>query len=162
MKNALTILFFFLVGVSHSGLPRTNPYSSRIENCTQGTPDVKSSGLNHSATLPPFTANCEARVNAPRASSIYIYIFVGLVLFCLLSVFTQVGPSVPKIFRDDFFTQVGPSVPKIFRDDFFTQVGPSVPKIFRNDFFTQVGPSVPKIFRDDFFHANRTICAQDI
>ena len=61
--------FFFLVGVSHSGLPRTNPYSSRIENCTQGTPDVKSSGLNHSATLPPFTANCEARVNAPPASS---------------------------------------------------------------------------------------------
>ena len=61
--------FFFLVGVSHSGLPRTNPYSSRIENCTQGSPDVKSSGLNHSATLPPFTADYEARVNAPRASS---------------------------------------------------------------------------------------------
>ena len=39
------------------GLLRTNPYSSRLENCTQGTPDVKSSGLNHSATLPPFTAN---------------------------------------------------------------------------------------------------------
>ena len=62
---------FFLVGVSHSGLPRTNPNSSRIENCTQGTPDVKSSGLNHSATLPPITANYEARVNAPRASSYF-------------------------------------------------------------------------------------------
>ena len=63
---------FFLVGVSHSGLPRTDPYSNRIENCTQGTPDVKSSGLNHSATLPPFTANYEARVNAPRASSLIV------------------------------------------------------------------------------------------
>ena len=62
--------FFFLVGVSYSGLPRTNPYSSRIENCNQGTPDVKSSGLNHSATLPAFAANYEARVNAPRASSL--------------------------------------------------------------------------------------------
>ena len=41
----------------NSGLLRTIPYSSRLENCTQGTPDVKSSGLNHSATLPPFTAN---------------------------------------------------------------------------------------------------------
>ena len=55
MKNALTILFF-LVGESHSGLLRTNPYTSRIEKCTQGTPDVKSSGLNHSASLTPFTA----------------------------------------------------------------------------------------------------------
>ena len=64
--------FFFLVGVSHSGLLKTNTYSSRIENCTQGTPDVKSSGLNHSAMLPPFTANYEARVNAPRASSFKI------------------------------------------------------------------------------------------
>ena len=64
---------FFLVGVPHSGLPRTNLYSRRIENCTQGTPDVKSSGLNHSATLPSFTANYEARVNAPGASSYYYY-----------------------------------------------------------------------------------------
>ena len=59
---------FFLGGCVPLWLLRTNPYSSRIENCTQGTPDVKSSGLNHSATLPPFTANYEARVNAPRAS----------------------------------------------------------------------------------------------
>ena len=28
------------------------------------------------------------------------------------------GPSVRKIFRDDFFTRMGPSVRKIFRDDF--------------------------------------------
>ena len=62
--------FFFLVGVSHSGLLKTNTYSSRIENCTQGTPDVKSSGLNHSATLPPFTANYEARVNAPHSATL--------------------------------------------------------------------------------------------
>ena len=60
--------FFFLGGCVPLWLLRTNPYSSRIENYTQGTPDVKSSGLNHSATLPPFTANYEARVNAPRAS----------------------------------------------------------------------------------------------
>ena len=76
--------FFFLVVVSHSGLPRTNPYSSSIENCTQGTPDVKSSGLNHSATLPPFAANYEARVNAPLASSLSSFIFLATInITCL-------------------------------------------------------------------------------
>ena len=63
--------------------------------------------------------------------------------------FTRMGPSVPKIFRDDFFTRMGPSVPKIFRDDFFTPMGQSVPKIFRDDFFTRMGPSVPEILRGD-------------
>ena len=34
----------------------------------------------------------------------YIYIFLfDLFFFACLSAFTQVGPSVPKIFRDDFF-----------------------------------------------------------
>ena len=32
-----------------------------------------------------------------------------------------------------FFTRMGPSVPKIFRDDFFTRMGPSVPEILRGD-----------------------------
>ena len=51
----------------------------------------------------------------------------------MISFFTRMGPSVPKIFRDDFFTPIGPSVPKIFRDDFFTRMGPSVPEILRGD-----------------------------
>ena len=33
-----------------------------------------------------------------------IYFFFYLLFFACLSVFTQVGPSVPKIFRDDFFS----------------------------------------------------------
>ena len=36
-----------------SGLPRTNPDSSRVEDLNQGPPDFKSSTLNHSATPPP-------------------------------------------------------------------------------------------------------------
>ena len=38
---------------TRSGLPRTNPSSGRVEDLNQGTPDFKSSVLNHSATLPP-------------------------------------------------------------------------------------------------------------
>ena len=38
----------------NSGLPRTNPESSRVEDLSQGPPDFKSSALNNSATLPPF------------------------------------------------------------------------------------------------------------
>ena len=94
---------------------------------------------------------------------IYIYIFsFDLFFFACCRFSPKWDHLCLRYLEMIFFTQVGPSLPKIFRDDFFTQVGPSVPKIFRNDFFTQVGPSVPKIFRDDFFHANRTICAQDI
>ena len=52
--------------------------------------------------------------------SLYIFSF-DFFFFACLSVFTQVGPSVPKIFRDNFFTQVGPSVPKIFRDEFLRE-----------------------------------------
>ena len=37
----------------NSGLPRTNPGSSRMEDLNQGPPDFKSSALNHSATLSP-------------------------------------------------------------------------------------------------------------
>ena len=37
---------------SNSGLPRTNPESSRVEDLNQGPPDFKSSALNHSTTLP--------------------------------------------------------------------------------------------------------------
>ena len=33
---------------------------------------------------------------------LYIFLF-DLLFFACLSAFTQVGPSVPKIFRDDFF-----------------------------------------------------------
>ena len=39
----------------NSGLPRTNPDSSRAEDLNQGPPDFKSSALNHSAMLPPWT-----------------------------------------------------------------------------------------------------------
>ena len=37
----------------NSGLPRTNPDSSRVEDLNQGPPDFKSSALNLSAMLPP-------------------------------------------------------------------------------------------------------------
>ena len=37
----------------NSGVPRTNPDSSRVEDLIQGPPDIKSSALNHSATPPP-------------------------------------------------------------------------------------------------------------
>ena len=47
---------------------------------------------------------------------IYIFLF-DLFFFACLLVFTQVGPSVPKTFRDDFFTRMGPSVPEILRGD---------------------------------------------
>ena len=47
---------------------------------------------------------------------LYIFLF-DLFFFACLLVFTQVGPSVPKIFRDDFFTRMGPSVPEILRGD---------------------------------------------
>ena len=63
---------------------------------------------------------------------LYIFLF-DLFFFACLSAFTQVGPSVPKIFRDDFLTRMGASVPKIFRDDFFTRMGLSVPEILRGD-----------------------------
>ena len=35
----------------NSGLPTTNPDSSGVEDLNQGPPDIKSSTLNHSATL---------------------------------------------------------------------------------------------------------------
>ena len=38
----------------NSGLPRTNPDSSGVEDLNQGPPDIKSSALNHSTTLPPI------------------------------------------------------------------------------------------------------------
>ena len=38
----------------NSGLPRTNPDSGRVKDLNQGTPDFKSSALNHSATPPPY------------------------------------------------------------------------------------------------------------
>ena len=47
---------------------------------------------------------------------LYILLF-DLFFFACLSVFTQVGPSVSKIFRDDFFMRMGPSVPEILRGD---------------------------------------------
>ena len=37
-----------------SGLQRTNPESSRVEDLNQGPPDFKYSTLNHSAILPPL------------------------------------------------------------------------------------------------------------
>ena len=40
----------------NSGLPRTNPDSSRVEDLNQGPPVFKSSALNHSTTLPPCVA----------------------------------------------------------------------------------------------------------
>ena len=36
----------------NSGLPRTNPDSSRVEDLNQGPPDFKSNALNHSVALP--------------------------------------------------------------------------------------------------------------
>ena len=37
----------------NSGLPRTNPDSSKVNDLNQRPPDFKSSALNHSGTLPP-------------------------------------------------------------------------------------------------------------
>lgn len=37
-----------------SGLQRTNPESSRVEDLNQGPPDFKFSAQNHSATPPPL------------------------------------------------------------------------------------------------------------
>ena len=39
-------------------MPRTNPDSSRVEDLNQGPPDLKSSALNHSATLAPLNLPC--------------------------------------------------------------------------------------------------------
>ena len=61
---------------------------------------------------------------------LYIFLF-DLFFFACLSAFTQVGPSVPEIFRDDFF---------------FTRMRPSVPRYLELIFF---------------FHANGAICARD-
>ena len=38
----------------NSGLPRTNPDSSRVEDLNQGPLDFKLSALNYSATLSPL------------------------------------------------------------------------------------------------------------
>ena len=46
---------------------------------------------------------------------LYIFLF-DLFFFACLSAFTQVGPSVPKIFRDDLFSRES-SVPEILRGD---------------------------------------------
>ena len=72
------------------------------------------------------------------------------------------GPSVPKIFRDDFFTRMGPSVRKIFRDDFFTRMGPSVRKIFRDDFFSREWDHLCPRYLGVMFHPSGTICAQNV
>ena len=52
------------------------------------------------------------------------------------------GPSVPKICRDDFFTGMGPSVPEILRGDFSPKLrvtfSPKWDLLF-------LGPSVPEI-----------------
>ena len=49
----------------------------------------------------------------------YLYIFLfDLSFFACLSIFNQVGQTVPKIFRDDFFSWMGPSVHEILRRDF--------------------------------------------
>ena len=74
--------------------------------------------------------------------SLYIFLF-DLFFFAFFSVFTQVGPSVSKIFRDDFFTRMGPSVPEILRGDFSPKwvhlCRRYLPVIlFRGDFFTEV------------------------
>ena len=39
----------------YSGLPRTIPDSSKVEDFNQGPPELKSSTLNHSATLPSIS-----------------------------------------------------------------------------------------------------------
>ena len=77
----------------------------------------------------------------------YIYIFLfDLFVFACLSAFTQVGPSVPKIFRDDFFSR---------------QWDHLCPRYLEMIFFTRMGPSVPEII-GVMFHPSGTICAQDI
>ena len=47
----------------NSGLPRTNPDSSRVEDLNQGPSDFKSSTLNHSATQPPSHLEVLERFN---------------------------------------------------------------------------------------------------
>ena len=67
---------------------------------------------------------------------LYIFLF-DLFFFACLSAFTQVGPSVPEIFRDDFFHANETIWAKIFRVDFFFHANGSIlPTIFRDDFFT--------------------------
>ena len=56
----------------------------------------------------------------PPFSQLFAFAYIYFYLTCSfhsLAGFQQVGPSVPKIFRDDFFTRMGPSVPEITRGD---------------------------------------------
>ena len=95
---------------------------------------------------------------------LYMFLF-DLFFFACLSVFTQVGPSVPKIFRDDFFTRVGPSVHEIRRGDFLPKwvhlCWRYLTVIFFSDGFpteVRVPPFVPwaicarDFYRGDFLH----------
>ena len=62
---------------------------------------------------------------------LYIFLF-DLLFFACLSAFTQVGPSVPKIFRDDFF------------------------------FYANAWDHLCPRYLGVMFHPSGTICAQDI
>ena len=72
----------------------------------------------------------------------YIYLLFDLLFFACLSVFTHMGPSVPKIFRDDLFTRMRPSVPEILRVDFSPRWDNLCPRFLGYDFFRRMGPSI--------------------
>ena len=89
------------------------------------------------------------------------------------------GPSVRKIFRDDFFTPMGPSVPncKIFRDDFSRQWDHLCPRYLEMIFSRQWDHLCPRYLEMIFsrqwdhlcprylgvmFHPSGTICAQNV
>ena len=63
-----------------SGLQRTNPESSRVEDLNQGPPDFKSSTLNHSATLPlnfRFEAHCSYYLSTLLYSGLMVRAFAS-------------------------------------------------------------------------------------
>ena len=89
----------------------------------------------------------------------YIYFRLTFLLVCRFS--PKWDHLCPRYFEMICFTQVGPSVPKIFRDDFLTRMGPSVPKIFRDDFSREWDHLCPR-YLGLMFYPSGTICAQKV
>jgi len=58
----------------NSGLPRTNPDSSRVEDLNQGPPDFKASALNHSATLPPHADTVDNSFKKNACASLLMFL----------------------------------------------------------------------------------------
>ena len=106
---------------------------------------------------------------SPVFSIVCFCLYIYFYLTCSFLLAYRLSPKwdhlCPRYLEMIFFLRqcMGPSVPKIFRDDFFSPKWDHLcPRYLEMIFHAKWDHLCPRYLEMIFFHANWTICAQDI